>query len=145
MGQRRWRRWRWCSQSVGVGRYSRPPCKPSFLRVPPLSLFLPSFSTNLLPSLSSPILLPSALHTGESPSCQASFVLLRLLSSLTVQNVPSSTKSNPKQGYSTNVSVLAHHFVFSPYSRCSYVGNGRKNVQLRLARLTIRGLGRLAG
>lgn len=56
MGQRRWRRWRWCSQSVGVGRYSRPPCKPSFLRVPPLSLFLPSFSTNLLlfPSLPPP-------------------------------------------------------------------------------------------
>lgn len=43
VGRRRWRRWRWCSQPVGVGLYSRPPCKASFLRIPLLSLSPPPF------------------------------------------------------------------------------------------------------
>lgn len=43
VGRRRWRRRRWCSQPVGVGRYSRPPCKASFLRISLLYLSSPPF------------------------------------------------------------------------------------------------------
>lgn len=57
VGRRRWRRWRWCSQPVGVGLYSRPPCKASFLRIPllslspsPLCLSAQAFLSSLLPS-----------------------------------------------------------------------------------------------
>lgn len=110
MGQRRWRRWRWCSQSVGVGRYSRPPCKASFLRVPPRSslFYHVGFSPRTFsfrPLLSFPVFLHFGVCVCVCPSLpgaaclssRASFVPLCPLSSLPKPRVSSLSFASPTQ------------------------------------------------